>query len=424
LNSAKAKTVLLVAYHYPPCAASSGMQRSLSASMHLLQHGWRPIVLTVKPSAYERTNPQQLIDIPSDVMVARTWAFDAARHLAIRGRYWDRFALPDRWASWWLSAVPRGLDLIRRYRVDAIWSTYPLATAHAIAATLSRLTRTPWIADFRDPMVEFIAETKTYYPTDRKLRRSRLAIEEKAARHAARLVFCTPTARGIVQQRYPWLDPQHLAVITNGYLETSFLEAERLAPAARQRDHTLLLHSGTVYPGADRDPTALFVALRGLAQKGTLDPSNFELRLRDPSNASYFRDLALKHDIGELVTIKPALSYREALAEMLSADGLLLLQGQPSNPAVPAKLYEYLRAGRPIIGLVHPDGETAGTLRLLGIHSCAPLTDPNAIGQLLIKWIQERSQLEAQLPSRDVVSAYSRERLTSRLAAMLDEIAN
>ncbi|WP_276678948.1 hypothetical protein [Nitrosomonas europaea] len=35
-----------------------------------------------------------------------------------------------------------------------IWSTYPIATAHLIGLTLQRLTGIPWMADFRDPMVQ------------------------------------------------------------------------------------------------------------------------------------------------------------------------------------------------------------------------------------------------------------------------------
>jgi glycosyltransferase involved in cell wall biosynthesis len=398
------------------------LQRTLSFSIHLREHGWRPIVLTVDPILYERAHPQQLADIPPDVIVERTRAFDAARRFSIRGHYWSRLAQPDRWASWCLSAVPHGLRLIYRHRVDAIWSTYPLATAHLIGATLARLTRLPWIADFRDPMVEFIARTGEYYPIDPVLRRARLAIVARAARGAAHLVFCTAAACRIVKERYPGLNANKLSVISNGYEEQSFIDAESLVPPPAQRERSVLLHSGTVYPGADRDPTALFVALRQLLQQRHIGPRNFELRLRDPSNADHFRQLASIHDISDLVTIEPPLPYREALAEMLSVEGLLLLQGEPSNPAIPAKLYEYLRAGRPIIALVHPEGETAATLRLMAIDTVAPLTDAGAIAHLLLQWVSARWQMTAKLPSRLLVSAYSRERLTSRLATTLDEV--
>jgi glycosyltransferase involved in cell wall biosynthesis len=402
---------------------SSGVQRTLSFSMHLAQHGWRPAVLTATPESYERANPNQLKDIPAHAVVGRATALDAARHLAIGGRYWSRLAIPDRWRGWWLTAVPRGLQLIRSQKVDVIWSTYPIATAHVVGATLARLTGLPWIADFRDPMVEAIPETGELFPKDPVLRNARLRIERKAAERAARMVFCTQAARQIVRERYPRLDDTRLAVISNGYEEHAFRDAETLPAPPSTPGKRVLLHSGTIYPGTDRDPTALFAALKSLAAAGRLSAANFELRLRDPSNEDYFRRLALEQGVADLVSILPPLSYREALAEMRSAHALLLLQGYTSNPAVPAKLYEYLRAARPVIALAHPDGETAATLRAVGIDTMAPLTEREPIARLLLDWLQDPERMQAALPSRQVVAEFSRERLTARLAQLLDDVA-
>ena len=413
--------MLLIAFHYPPCAVSSGVQRTLSFSMHLRDHGWRVTVLTAGSGAHERVNPQQLSDIPQDITVVRTPCLDAARHLAIHGRYWSRLALPDRWMSWKFTAVPRGLQVIRSRRIDVIWSTYPIATAHLVGARLAALSGVPWIADFRDPMVERVAATGELFPQDPALRAARLRVEARAARGASRLIFCTDAARCIAVERYPGLDPRRLQVIPNGYEEHAFRDAERLASHAPSRRH-VLLHSGTVYPGADRDPRALLHAIRSLADRQLLTQGNFELRLRDPGNEDYFLRLIAEQQLSGLVTVAPPLPYREALAEMLRADGLLLLQGHTSNPAVPAKLYEYLRAARPIIALVHPDGETAATLRSLGIGTMASLTDAEAIARLLSRWIADPTGLGDAHAPREAVEEFSRARLTARLARSLDQV--
>jgi glycosyltransferase involved in cell wall biosynthesis len=415
------KPVLLIAYHYPPCATSSGVQRSLSFSVHLPKSGWRPVVLTVHPGSYERTSLEQLGRLPSDLTIARTFALDSARHLAIGGRYWSRLAVPDRWRSWWLTAVPKGLQLIRKHDVAAIWSTYPIATAHAVGATLARLTGRPWIADFRDPMVEYVQETKELFPKDPALRAARLRIEQRAARSASRMVFCTEAARTIVQERYPFVDRSKLAVISNGYDEDAFGSAGPHVRRLRLDGRRVLVHSGTVYPGADRDPSALMRAVRMLADQGALRVQDLEVRLRDPSNEDYFRNLSVQFGVQEFFSILPPVPYVEALAEMMSADALLLLQGYTSNPAIPAKFYEYLRAGKPILGLVHADGETARSLRELKIDSVAPLTDVERIGALIKRWLHSPLDLEARLPSRDIVASYARERLTESLAGLLDD---
>ena len=153
-NGAIVKRVLMIAYHFPPMSGSSGIQRTLGFARHLLDAGWQPIVLTATPGAYEAVNSSHVRALPPEVIVKRAVAFDAGRHFAFLGRYPAFLARPDRWASWWLGAVPAGLMLARTLRPVAIWSTYPIATAHLIGATLSRLTALPWIADFRDPMAQ------------------------------------------------------------------------------------------------------------------------------------------------------------------------------------------------------------------------------------------------------------------------------
>src|SRR4029453_1880584 len=109
---------------------------------------------TAHPRAYPQTARESVREIPSSLEVHRAFALDAARHLAVSGSFPRVLALPDRWWSWSLGAVPAGLRLIRRFNPDVLWTTYPGATAHLIGAALHRLTAIPWVAVFRDPMAQ------------------------------------------------------------------------------------------------------------------------------------------------------------------------------------------------------------------------------------------------------------------------------
>jgi hypothetical protein len=40
------KRILMIAYHFPPLAGSSGIQRTLRFVQHLPKFGWEPIVLS------------------------------------------------------------------------------------------------------------------------------------------------------------------------------------------------------------------------------------------------------------------------------------------------------------------------------------------------------------------------------------------
>lgn len=141
------KRILMVAYHFPPLAGSSGIQRTLRFVQHLPSLGWEPLVLSADPKAYEQVSNDLLPDVPADTVVRRAFALDTARHLQVAGRYLGWMARPDRWISWKFAGVREGLKLIERFKPDVIWSTYPIATAHVIASTLHRKSGIPWIAD-------------------------------------------------------------------------------------------------------------------------------------------------------------------------------------------------------------------------------------------------------------------------------------
>jgi len=148
------RNILMIAYHFPPVRVSSGIQRTLKFSQYLLEYGWRAIILSVKPMAYENVSDDQMAEVPENIVVKRVFALDTARHLTVKGRYFHWMALPDRWVTWCFGGVFAGLALIKKYHPKFIWSTYPIATAHLIALILHRLTGVPWIADFRDSMTE------------------------------------------------------------------------------------------------------------------------------------------------------------------------------------------------------------------------------------------------------------------------------
>lgn len=409
------KRVLMIAYHFPPLAGSSGIQRTLRFVQNLPALGWEPVVLTVRPEAYDRTGDDLSSDVPPAVHVERTFALDVARHLSIAGRYPAFAARPDRWTSWRFSAVAAGMRLIRRYKPQVIWSTYPIATAHVIGRILHQRSGLPWIADFRDPMAQ------EGYPADPRLWRSFVRIEERAVRHARFSVFTTPGAARVYKSRYPEA-AQRIVVIENGFDEESFAgltgsrdEQQPLNPHA-----VTLLHSGIVYP-SERDPTALFAALARLAGEGRVCRGEFKVRFRAAAHEELLRGLVQQHRLESFVEVLPPIGYRAALEEMIRADGLLVLQASNCNEQIPAKLYEYLRAGRPILGLTDPEGDTAGVLRDAGLDSIARLDSIDEIAALLARFVAAGADRRLLIPNRDYVAGASRAGRAGGLRELLDQ---
>jgi len=404
------RTVLLIAFHFPPLQGSSGLQRTLRFAQYLPEFGWKPIVLTIGAPMIRRTLSGD-VGRSLECEVVRAPCLDVARHLAVRGHYPRFLALPDRWASWQLAAVPIGKRLAHERRVDALWSTYPIATAHLIGAKIARSSGVPWVADFRDPMAQ------DDYPPEPRQKRSFERIETLVARHAARLVFVTPSTQRLYRERFREKPSEHFLLLENGYDEGAF---ERVVGAVRPRNATsLLLHSGIVYP-QERDPEALFTALGRLARSGTIRTGDFLLRFRAPVHSGLLRALAAQHGVTSFVEICPRIPYEEALREMLQADALVVMQGTNCNEQIPAKLYEYLRAQRPILPLSDPSGDTGTTLSALGYPLVTKLESVEQIMTNLPLFLDALRNGRLPIASSSAVARYSRRTLTGRFAEILE----
>lgn len=408
------KRILMIAMHFPPQAGSSGVQRTLRFVQHLPALGWQPLVLTAHPMAYEKTDADLLRDIPADTIVQRALAFDTARHLHIGHRYLACMARPDRWVSWRFDATRRGLAMIRQFKPDVIWSTYPIATAHLIASTLQQKTGLPWVADFRDPMAQ------DGYPADPRTWQTFQRIEADATQRASRCVFTTPSAVRIYQQRYPEA-ASRMVLLENGYDEESFLAIPPPVHQPCAERPLVLLHSGIVYP-SERDPTQLFQALGWLQAHGALSPADIRIRFRAAVHQDMLQTLARRYQAQDFIQLCAALPYRQALAEMLSVDALLVLQASNCNAQIPAKLYEYLRAGKPVLGLTDPQGDTAATLHHAGLHDVVPLDSADAIVQALPLFVAKLRRGTAALAHPQVVQQASRQERSKSLVQMLEQV--
>lgn len=405
--------VLLTAFHFPPQAASSGIQRTLSFSRHLGSNGWEPMVLSASPRAYSVQNPTQLASVPRQLVVRRAFALDTKRHIGIKGRYPEALALPDRWISWWFAAVPAGLSLIRKYKPQVLWSTFPIATSHLIALALHRMTGLPWVADFRDPMLQ------PSYPVSRPQRKVYGWIERETITRCSAAVFTTHSARDSYRARFPALPPEKFHVIENGYDEDGFGDQQALPkpPGAC----ITLVHSGVLYQ-TGRDPSPFLSAIAALRRAGKADASTLRVVLRAPGEIAEVQAMVDQAGVADMVAVLPPVPYREALAEMLAADALIVFQGTPFNTQIPAKIYEYFRARKPILGLVDTSGETCRVLRAAGFDSIAPMDDCTAITPVLERFLTLIRAGQAYIATEALIASSSRTHRSTQLAAVLNQV--
>ena len=109
----------------------------------------------------------------------------------------------------------------------------------------------------------------------------------------------------------------------------------------------------------------------------------------------------------------------------MGADLLLVFQGSHFNSQIPAKIYEYLRTGKPLLGLVDQSGDTATQLQNFENVALANISDPKDIVDVLRKWMSDdKSPLSqtAQEINLALVRSYSRASHTERLATLINDL--
>lgn len=410
------KKVLMIAFHFPPQAGSSGILRTLNFAKNLPANGWTPIVLSANPRAYEECRDDLLKSIPKETKVIRAFALDAARHLGIMRKYPSILALPDRWSTWWFGAVWAGLKEIRKEKPSVIWSTYPITSAHLIGATLAKISGLPWVADFRDPMIN------GDYPSEPLQRRSWKWLESLVLRTATYCIFTTERAAEVYRQRYPAAAVKCM-VIENGYDEDAFVGNTPMRTGVGD-EQLFMLHSGIIYP-RDRDPSDFFAAIASLIDSGGLERERLKIRFRAPHHDEEVTALAHKYGLDDVVEIAPPIPYRDAIGEMMGADLLLVFQGRHFNSQIPAKIYEYLRTGNPIFGLVDQSGDTATQLRQFEEVSLASISDKTEISTVFQQYLERRGDIDfiaAQQRNINSVISYSRASHTQKLAVLFHEL--
>jgi hypothetical protein len=98
------------------------------------------------------------------------------------------------------------------------------------------------------------------------------------------------------------------------------------------------------------------------------------------------------------------------------------MQAANCNEQVPAKLYEYLRARRPLLALTDRNGDTASLMLQSGIDAIASLVDAAEIAQLLQRFADGDSS--GMRATEAAVAGASRHGRTRQLALLLDSVAD
>lgn len=358
------KTLLMIAFEFPPSNGAS-VPRIESFYRYLKQWGWKVVVLTASPKAYQRIDNSY--QDSKDDLVYRAMALDVPRHLSIKGKYLSSMEMPDRWGLTWIPcALIKGKKLLKQYKPDVIWSSSPIPSTHYIAQKLSSEGNIPWVADYRDPFHYMNGSA------GKRLDKQHRKIDSQTLRQANKLTFATQQVRDLYCKEYGDLVSEKSVLIENGFDESNFKKLAEL-PAMESPfspDKFSLYYSGVLYPHG-RDPNPIFRALASLQHEDKISEDNFELIFQGAGDGQDFHKILNELGIAKLVKFISPVSFIHALSNMMQCNALLLIQDERFNKQIPGKLYEYLRTQKPLL-VKSPKGSATHTLAAnhAGVVSC------------------------------------------------------
>lgn len=404
---APVRTLLLVSYHFPPSAAS-GSYRLLGFARHLPRFGWRTVVVAPRTTPFEPVDEELGRRVPAGtgrIELPFRWSTRMRPHLWLFPTTFFRLELM-RWAS-------RAARAAAGSSFDAVLTSGPPHEVHLAGLRLKRQHGVPWVADFRDP---WVANTWMTLNADGLPRGWTVRMERAVVREADLIITNAPAARAALVAAFPE-HAEKIVSLTNGYDPEVFEGLQRRSdPEGEGR--WMLLHPGEMYAG--RDPRHLLEALAGLLRTWPSDRPQPRLQLLGGRHmAESVRGELDRLGLTGVVTQRGHVPHREALQAMVDADVLVLLDTAGRKTGVPAKLYEFLGAGRPILALAEPDSDTASVLQSSGVeHRIARPNDAPAIEQAL-------RELAAAPGGEDLAPGrlqFTRECLTGQLAKWLDRL--
>jgi glycosyltransferase involved in cell wall biosynthesis len=321
----------------------------------------------------------------------------------IKEHYYALLRIPDARAGWRKNAILAGRELLSRWRPDVIFASAPPVTNLFVGASLGRRFHVPWIAELRDLWVD-----NPYYLFPAWRKRLDQMLERRVLGQAASLVTVTPLWGQTLEKS--WDKP--VSVILNGYAEEDHPIAAASAP--KQPGKLSILYTGNIYPGF-RDPSALFEGIRRLTapQRLALDVEFYG------STVARVQDLVSNHEVTDCVRIHRSVTYRQSLELQRNADVLLLLQWNDPRDAgnIPAKFFEYIATGRPILFLGYEQGTLANLIREREAGFIS--NSPEAIAAKLASWIDIRQRGEIPALAADAKAGLSRTDQFQKLESVL-----
>ena len=323
--------------------------------------------------------------------------------LYIRGN----FFIPDARKFWVKPSIKFLTQYLNKNEVDAIITTGPPHSLHLIGLKLKEDLSFPWIADFRDPWTTIGYHDKL--KLNKRSERKHKKLEQQVLNGADHIITTSPTTTADFEK----LTNVPITCITNGFDREHFPEVELDTEFS-------LSHIGSLL--ADRNPKMLWQVLQELKKEIPQFGKDLKIKLAGRvSNAvvKTIEDFGLKSNIQLL----GYLSHKEALIAQRSTQVLLLIEinAKDTQAIIPGKVFEYLAAKRPILGIGPEDSDFFEIVTNTNAGKCFTYLEKTPLKEHILD-LYKKFKERGLASNTSKISQYSRKSLTEKLAFVINDL--
>ena len=430
------KKILIITYYFPPYNGG-GMIRVHNFVKHLPKLGFLPLVLTVKDKYYENAYTPQLLDeYPKEVKIFRTNSLDLKGMGRIRQEicgiskksFFDRIILSlvrnkitrklsrDRALLWTPYAVSTGMRIFKENGFDLIFSTCPPFGNNIIAHLLHKLTKRPFVLDYRDSWVgnELCCPRSCFlqFMIEKRIEHTLIQIADK-------VLTTTPELMSSFKEKYSDISANKCECLLNGYDPEYFRENHE----KKNLSHKIhFVYTGSL--AKIRNPKFFLFALKKLLKE--------DIHLKDKVEVTFIgfthymhkelvNSLGLKENVSFIENLHPRETVR-FLRE--KADVCVLFQRSVAGgkTAIPGKIYEYLASRKPIL-CMDDRGATSKFLARIGSNLNTDYEDIEKIKHLIKVIVNNYQKIKnSYIWDKGFLKDFDRERQTEKLAQIFNKI--
>ncbi len=417
MPASKNKTVLLIAYYFPPLGMG-GVGRPYALYRYLPEYGYDVIVLTVKDILYPHYD-DSLLKNNDKKNIYRCGSFDPARILYLMGKRkleqsgypsMSRrlpFYFPDLKRGWTYFAKRKLKALIQSNNFSAVITTAPPPSVNLLGLEVKKISQIPWVADLRDYW--FSLPIEKIYP-DGPQKNYSLRLKNQIQKQADQII----SVNHDIKKYYGRGE-----VIMNGADQSVMEQWQKSSGIATEKLTIGLL--GTFNYLVPVEP--LFEAVRKIIDSNKILETKIQI-IHAGFTGSEFDNLIDKYALGKVVIKKGYLERSRAIEVLLPCDILYIgVNKFDQYNILPGRVFDYLVSAKPVLGVVPENSDIASLLNEYPYGTA--ITDYNTVKVVDYLRLFLQKKLDNNLPTQSFeycAEKYTMPVLAKKYATVLDRL--